>query len=40
VAPAEHEEQGSLLVIQLEGPPTIEMSDLTVVEHDRIVGID
>jgi hypothetical protein len=40
VTPAEHEEQSSLLVVQLEGSPAVEMNDLVVVERNRIVGLD
>src|SRR5262249_43432122 len=36
--PAEREEQGTLLVVQLVGAPAVEMDDVVDVERDRIVG--
>ena len=38
--PAEHEEQGSLLVVELEGALAVEMNDLVGVERDGIAGRD
>jgi len=40
MTPAEHEEKRTLLVVQLERPAAVEMDDLVLVEHDRVVGID
>src|SRR5262249_57534079 len=38
VIPAEHEEQGPLLVVELEGALAVEMNDLVGVERDGIAG--
>src|SRR5262245_6149539 len=40
VIPAEHEEQGPLLVVQLEGALAVEMNDLVGVERNGIAGSD
>src|SRR6266850_5726561 len=40
VAPAEHEEQSALLVVQLEGSVAVEVNDLVPVERNRIAERD